>query len=149
MNIYLLCTGNTCRSPMAEAILRSKNIENISVRSAGIHAQDGLHIADNARTLIEEADMPYTKKSRALSHEDVKWADYIFTMTESHKRVLLQIFPQEKEKIYTLKGFISPSTNEDVHDPYGGNLETYRETFNELTELMNQLEKKLQEDDES
>ena len=64
MNIYLICTGNTCRSPMAEAILRSKNIENMSVRSAGIHALDGLHIADNARTLIEEANMPYTKKSQ-------------------------------------------------------------------------------------
>ena len=149
MNIYLLCTGNTCRSPMAEAILRSKNIENLSVRSAGIHAQDGLHISDNARTLIEEADMPYTKKSKALSREDVEWADYIFTMTESHKRALLQLFPWEKEKIYTLKGFISTSTNEDVHDPYGGNLETYRETFNELSQLMNQLENKLRVDDES
>jgi protein arginine phosphatase len=147
MNIYLLCTGNTCRSPMAEAILRSKNIENLSVRSAGIHAQDGFPIADNAKTLIEEADMPYTNQSRTLSREDVEWADYILTMTESHKRVLLQLFPENQEKISTLKGFLSPSANEDVHDPYGGNLETYRETFNELTELMDQLETKLLEED--
>jgi protein-tyrosine-phosphatase len=144
MNIYLLCTGNTCRSPMAEAILRSKNIENLSVRSAGIHAQDGFPIADNAKTLIEEADMPYTDQSRTLSREDVEWADYILTMTESHKNVLLQLFPENQEKISTLKGFLSPRANEDVHDPYGGNLETYRETFDELTELMDQLEEKLQ-----
>ncbi len=124
-------------------------MENVSVRSAGIHAMDGLHIADNARTLIEEADMPYTNKSRLLTQEDVEWADYIFTMTEAHKSVLLHLFPQHQEKIYTLKGFISPSANEDVHDPYGGSLETYRETFNELTELMNQLEKKLLEEGES
>ena len=143
MNIYLICTGNTCRSPMAEAILRSKNMENMSVRSAGIHALDGHPIADNAKTLIEVANMPYTNQSRTLSREDVEWADYILTMTESHKRVLLQLFPQEHEKIYTLKGFISPRANEDVHDPYGGNLETYRETFNELTQLMDQLENKL------
>jgi protein-tyrosine-phosphatase len=147
MNIYLLCTGNTCRSPMAEAILRSKNIENLSVRSAGIHAQDGFPIADNAKTLIEEADMPYTDQSRTLSREDVEWADYILTMTESHKRVLLQLFPENQDKIYTLKGFLSPRINEDVHDPYGGNLETYRETFNELTQLMDQLETKLLEED--
>jgi protein arginine phosphatase len=147
MNIYLLCTGNTCRSPMAEAILRSKNIENLSVQSAGIHAQDGFPIADNAKTLIEEADMPYTNQSRTLSREDVEWADYILTMTESHKNVLLQLFPENREKIYTLKGFLSPSTNEDVHDPYGGNLETYRETFKELTQLMDQLEEKLLEED--
>ena len=132
---------------MAEAILRSKSMENVSVRSAGIHALDGYPIADNARTLIEEAEMPYTNNSRTLSQEDVEWADYILTMTESHKRVLLQLFPQDQEKIYTLKGFISPYANEDVHDPYGGNLETYRETFNELTQLMNQLEKKLLERD--
>jgi protein arginine phosphatase len=149
MNIYLLCTGNTCRSPMAEAILRSKNIENLSVRSAGIHAQDGFPIADNAKTLIEEADMPYTDQSRTLSREDVEWADYILTMTESHKRVLLQLFPENPDKIYTLKGFLSPRTNEDVHDPYGGNLETYRETFNELTELMDKLEQKLLEDNKA
>ena len=67
MNIYLICTGNTCRSPMAEAILRSKNIENVTVRSAGIHAQSGISIAPNAKTLIEEENMPYTNTSRVLS----------------------------------------------------------------------------------
>lgn len=128
---------------MAEAILRAKNISNVSVKSAGIHALDGMPIADNARTLIEEADMPYTDVSRSLSRQDVEWADYILAMTESHKNALLQLFPQDHEKIYTLKNFISPSTNEDVHDPYGGNLDTYRKTFEELSELMIQLEKKL------
>ncbi len=98
MNIYLLCTGNTCRSPMAEAILRSKNIENCQFDLLAFMHRMDFTSADNARTLIEEADMPYTKKSRALSREDVEWADYIFTMTESHKRALLQLFPEKKKR---------------------------------------------------
>ena len=143
MNIYLICTGNTCRSPMAEAILRAKNIENITVRSAGINAQDGIPIATNAKTLIEEMDMPYTDTSRAVTEEGVAWADYVFTMTEAHKSILHHLFPADREKIFTLKGFIVTSSNEDVHDPFGGDLATYRETFNELSSVIDNLERKL------
>ncbi|MCZ2258710.1 low molecular weight protein arginine phosphatase [Sporosarcina sp. G11-34] len=143
MNIYLVCTGNTCRSPMAEAILRAKNIENVTVRSAGIHAQDGIPIADNAKTLIEAAGMPYTAVSRAVKEEDVEWADYIFTMTDAHKAILHHLFPEDTDKIFTLKGFIKQSYNEDVHDPYGGNLETYEETFSELSIVIDNVVRKL------
>lgn len=145
MNIYLVCTGNTCRSPMAEAILRAKNIENVIVRSAGINAQDGIPIADNAKTLIEAADMPYTEVSRAVKEEDVEWADYVFTMTDAHKGILHHLFPEDTDKIFTLKGFVKQSFNEDVHDPYGGNLETYKETFSELTTVIDDLARKLTE----
>lgn len=128
---------------MAEAILRSKNIENMTVRSAGIQAFQGAPIAENARILIEEANMPYTKVSRALSKEDVMWADYIFTMTAGHKKVLIHLFPEHREKIYTLKGFVNSSIDEDVHDPFGGDLKTYAETFSELSTLMGELDQKL------
>ena len=64
-------------------------------------------------------------------------------MTEAHKSALLQLFPNENEKIFTLKGFVYPGSNEDVHDPFGGSLETYRKTFNELTTVIEGLEQKL------
>lgn len=143
MNIYLICTGNTCRSPMAEAILRSKKIENVKVRSAGISAFDGIPISENAKTLIENADMPYTETSSMVTVENVDWADYILTMTDAHKQMLFHLFPQARQKIYTLKGFIGPDIDENVQDPYGGNLETYRQTFEELSGLMDDLERKL------
>jgi len=128
---------------MAEAILRAKNIENIIVRSAGINAQDGIPIAENAKTLIEAAGMPYTEVSRAVKEDDVEWADYIFTMTDAHKAILHHLFPDDMDKIFTLKGFIEKGTNEDVHDPYGGNLETYQETFSELSIVIDHVVRKL------
>lgn len=128
---------------MAEAILRAREIEGVEVRSAGIHAFDGMPIAEHAKTLIEEANMPYTETSSAVTKEDVGWADTILTMTEMHKKALQELFPNEKNKIHTLKGFLAQGLNEDVHDPFGGRLETYRETFEELTELMEVFERQL------
>lgn len=146
MNIYLICTGNTCRSPMAEAILRSRGIENVSVRSAGVHAQDGWPISLNAKTLIEEADMLYTPVSRAVSSEDLKWADVVLTMTEGHKANLIYSHPEVKYKTFTLKGFVKPDSTGDVYDPYGGDIDTYRHVFNELSRIIDVLEQKLMEE---
>lgn len=140
MNIYLICTGNTCRSPMAEAILRSKNIDNMSVRSAGIHTMDGLPISEYAKLQIEQHGMPYTPVSREVTADDIQWADHILTMTVAHKRALLALYPTAKGKVYTLKGFKDPHQEGDVQDPYGGDLGIYEQTFSELINLMDEIE---------
>lgn len=131
---------------MAEAILRSKAIEGVEVRSAGVNAVDGLPISSNAKTLIEEADMPFTPVSNAVTEEGLAWADLVLTMTMSHKAVLLHSFPEMEAKVFTLKEFAAPSEFGDVHDPYGGSLGTYRTTFDELDRLIGQLKMKLTED---
>ncbi|MER2089174.1 MAG: low molecular weight protein arginine phosphatase [Sporosarcina sp.] len=146
MNIYLICTGNTCRSPMAEAILRSKAIDHVSVRSAGIHGRDGWPISLHAKTLIEKADMPYTPVSKAVSIEDLEWADVVLTMTAAHKDVLLYSYPEVDYKVFTLKEFVRPDAAGDVQDPFGGDLETYRQAFSELSGIIDMLEQKLTEE---
>jgi len=128
---------------MAEAILRSRNIGEVSVRSAGINAMNGVPIANNAKTLIEEAGMPYTPVSKAVLKDDVIWADLILTMTDSHKQMVLHAFPEATNKVFTLKGYVTPDLSSDVHDPYGGDLYTYKQTFTELSMLMDALERKL------
>lgn len=146
MNIYFVCTGNTCRSPMAEAILRAKQLDGINVRSAGVFAMDGGTISANAETLILEQELPYTPTSRQLSREDVQWADLILTMTASHKRAVCETFFGAEGKTFTLKEYVSPHGSMDVSDPFGGDLSVYRQTFSELQQLMDQLEKKLLEE---
>lgn len=131
---------------MAEAILRSKAIAGVTVRSAGVSAVDGLPIATNAKTLIEEAGLPYTPVSNAVTVEELEWADLVLTMTMSHKDLLLHSFPEVEKKTFTLKEFATPGDFGDVHDPYGGSLATYRTTFDELDMLLERLKTKLTED---
>lgn len=129
---------------MAEAILRAKNIPSIQVQSAGVHAIDGMPISEHAKTLIEYEKMPYTKKSKALTKELVEWSTLILTMTEAHKNRVVSHFPEAYGKIHTLKQFVSNNNDQqDVHDPFGSDLETYRETFHELSILIDQLQKKI------
>lgn len=143
VNIYFICTGNTCRSPMAEAILRGRNIEAVEVRSAGIHALPGMPISAHAKTLVENGALPYTDSANAVTKGNIEWANHILTMTDAHKQVLHRLFPNEAYKIETLKKFIGHRQSSDVHDPFGGDLLTYRQTFEELSILMEKLERKL------
>lgn len=143
MNIYLICTGNTCRSPMAEALLRSRRIEGVAVHSAGIHASNGRPISMNAKKLITELDLPHTPVSRGVTIEDVEWASVILTMTEAHKHAMIHSFSHANQKIYTLKEFVGFENDKDVQDPFGGHLMQYKQTFDELSMLMDAVELKV------
>ncbi|AXI01128.1 low molecular weight protein arginine phosphatase [Sporosarcina sp. PTS2304] len=146
MNIYFICTGNTCRSPLAEAIVNHADVSGVQAKSAGIHAMDGMPISVNSAQLLREADMAYKKFSNELKRSDMQWADIILTMTKSHRDFLHGAFPEMKEKVFTLKEYRGTSYNLDVHDPYGGDLSTYRTTFNELTELIYPMIQQLAEE---
>ena len=131
---------------MAEAILRSKGITGVEVRSGGVYAQDGTEISPNARTLIEEADMPYTPVSRAVTREDMEWADLILTMTEAHRTILLHANPEVEDKAFTLKGFVKPEFMKTSMIRSVAIWRRYRLTFDELSQIIERLEKKLSED---
>lgn len=146
MNIYFVCTGNTCRSPMAAAILESRDLPGIKVKSAGIYAVSGGTISQNAQSVLQEQQIDYEHTSQPINLEDLQWANLILTMTAVHKETLLQLYPQVADKTFTLKEYVTENENPDVRDPFGGDVSTYRDTFKELSKLMDRLENKLLEE---
>ncbi|MDX8363682.1 low molecular weight protein arginine phosphatase [Cytobacillus sp. IB215665] len=140
--ILFVCTGNTCRSPMAEALLKHKNMGNIQVRSAGIYANNGSTASANANEVLGEKDIVLDHNSSQLEKEHIDWSTYILTMTSNHKHLIVNAFPEALYKTYTLKEFVEGEGG-DISDPFGGSVQTYRQTMLELERLIEKLYKKL------
>lgn len=143
INILFVCTGNTCRSPMAEALLKSKNNDKFAVKSAGVFAQNGAKASKYASEVLAEKGIIHDHKSTTLTSELVDWATYILTMTNGHKALVISQYPNSSEKTYTLKEFVN-GKNGDISDPFGGSKEIYQMTLQELEELIDALVKKEQ-----
>ncbi len=122
MNVVFVCTGNTCRSPMAEGYLKSLKFSDINVYSAGIMAT-GNKVSRNSSIAMEEMGIDISHHIPApLTVELINKADIIYTMTASQKAILqtaLQSFEGMSVKIEALD-------QEDVIDPFASDVETYR-----------------------
>lgn len=148
MNILFVCTGNTCRSAMAEAMFRTMiQDHDIQVASAGIAALDGSMASENAIKILEDKNIAHDHRAQRVTEELVDWADLILTMTFSHKQVLLNYFPNSIGKVFTLKEYVTEEEelntdkllNWDIADPFGGDLETYQKTASEIEENLHKL----------
>lgn len=137
LKILFICTGNTCRSPMAEALLRHYAGESVEVRSAGIFALDGSPATPETVTVLQEKGITLEHQAKSVNEELLLWADLILTMTTSHKDTLKRQFPSFSDKIFTLKEYTASSGQEkasslNIEDPFGGDLEVYRKTVEEI-----------------
>lgn len=143
-NILFVCTGNTCRSPMAEAILKNYRLTEVEVKSAGVYALDGQDASTYAKEVLKDYEIHHNHHSAALSSKDVQWATYILTMTRRHAETIKELYPSYEDKVYTLKDFVADQNGYDVIDPYGGSKLHYQQTFTELQRLIERLVVKLQ-----
>ena len=135
-NLLFVCTGNTCRSPMAAAVTRSalarRGWKHVAVRSAGIGALDGSPAAENAVTVTREAGLDLTDhEARALTPDLVAWADLILGMSPSHLSGVADLDGASKVALVT--DFVDgPELGQPIQDPFGGDIQTYRRTLEQI-----------------
>jgi protein-tyrosine-phosphatase/tRNA A37 threonylcarbamoyladenosine synthetase subunit TsaC/SUA5/YrdC len=138
-SILFVCTGNTCRSPMAAAIARhllEKHPPSVPTRveSAGVAAGEGMPMTPEAAEVLREMGIdPGSHRSRPLTREMVREADVIYAMTRSHLDAIRALAPQGAARASLLN-----ADGSDIPDPLGGPREVYRETARRLRDVLRQ-----------
>jgi len=135
--IYFVCTGNTCRSPMAQALanqyFKTGKCDMLAY-SRGIMTTN-LKASKYAVSAMKDYGLDISGHvSMSIKYEDLENADKVITMTKEHKQYINQNFSGFDDKIYTL-GEVA-GTSADVTDPFGASFEIYLQCANQINELL-------------
>lgn len=138
--IIFVCTGNTCRSPMAEALMRQRIAErlqcsiaeledrNVMVMSAGIAAMSGGRASAESVQLMQDRGIDIqAHESQPLSERLVRFADLILTMTRGHREAIVAQWPEAASRTKVVC-----RDHTDVSDPIGGPIEKYRQCAEQI-----------------
>lgn len=136
--IMFICTGNICRSAMADGLMKKliqDNQKQVEVYSCGIFAEDGEGPTFNAKEAIKQYDVDINNhKATNIRNSKIKEMDVILCATLAHKNNVISMYPELKDKIFTIKEYADYDKNDlDIPDPWGYDIETYRlcaETIN-------------------
>ena len=144
MKIMFICTGNVCRSAMAQWMFKKMVEErgkNIEVYSCGVDAEDGWISPNSAIDVMKEYGVDLKKhRSTSLRNSNIEKMDVILCATENHKNIIKYIYPELKEKVFTMKEFAKYSKDDlNIADPWRCGIDVYRNCAKEINECLNKI----------
>jgi len=148
IKIMFVCTGNICRSAMADKMLAKRVKEenlNIEVYSSGTFAENGDYPTVEAIEAMEEYGVDL-KQHRAtnIRRSNIEEMDLILCATTTHKNMVLQLYPNLVGQVYTMKEYVGDTQNGiDISDPWGYDLAVYRKCAAEIEKIIKKIVDKM------
>ncbi|MCL2116445.1 MAG: low molecular weight protein arginine phosphatase [Methanobrevibacter sp.] len=135
--VLFVCTGNICRSPMAEAIFNFKSSDDFIAISAGTMENDGYEASEHGITVLKEKGIDLSNhRSQKVDVNLLESVDYVCCMAGYHVQFLKRKYPQFKDKYFKL-------STEDIFDPFGHDKEMYEVVANEIEKKIDKLLEKI------
>jgi len=147
-NLLFVCSGNTCRSPLARAIAEERVARrgwtHVRVSSAGTAALPALPASENALAIASERGLDLSgHRSQALTHEGLAWADLVLVMSASQLLAVTDLGAAAKVALAT--DFMDgPAMGTAIEDPFGGDMDAYRRAFDQIREAVDSVLDKLE-----
>ncbi len=151
--VLFVCTGNSCRSIIAEGLLKKmlsekevKKYSKYKIISAGTHTAEGFPPVHLTQKIMTERDIDVSScRSNRLTKETVNKADLVLVMTQKHKDEVSCIYPERAEKIFLLKEFAGiKNKNLDIVDPIGLSYDAYKYCLEEIEKCLRKVIKKIE-----
>ncbi len=143
--VLFVCTGNSCRSVMAEGLLRKRLSDigrtNVEVLSAGMMMTEGMPASIETQQLLRREGIDATRhRSRRLTRDLIDASDLILVMEDVHEQRVMQLAPQSGGRVFLLREFVSSGgRNLNVPDPVGRGMDVYEQTFAVIKEAVDKV----------
>jgi protein-tyrosine-phosphatase len=142
-HILIVCTGNICRSPMAQGLLshalsaQPEPLRSLKVISAGVAAHTGEPISENAVVALRKVGIDASHlRSQGLTQKLLDDALVVFGMTESHRDIIRSRARPVPEHLYLFREFLPAPASKEIGDPFGGPLRVYESVRDEMVEAV-------------